>query len=282
MRSFQIMVGAAVVVLSTIPPSFAAETVIPNNTLVPSIEYYTNNLGNNIVTTGGGNAANVGDPTGRNDDGFMALNLGFNVSFFGQTYNSLFINNNGNVSFGNGISAFVPTGPTGANAPVISPWFGDVDTRNLLSGVVHYQLNTPNQLVVTWDQVGYFNSHADSLNSFQLVLRGTDYNVPVGEGAIGFFWRTMDWERTDTSQVAAIGFGDGAGNSVVLLGSLQPGLNNIVENHHLWFDVNLQPVTDTFVVPGPVAGAGLPGLLGLGLAGLWAIRRRRSQSSIAA
>jgi hypothetical protein len=53
------------------------------------------------VTTGGGNGANVGLLTGRNDDGFQGpLNLGFSVDFFGTTYTSLFINNNGNVSFG--------------------------------------------------------------------------------------------------------------------------------------------------------------------------------------
>jgi hypothetical protein len=104
---------------------------------------------------GGGNAANVGDPTGRNDDGFMDLPLPFSVTFFGTTYYSLFINNNGNVSFGAGISAFIPTGPTGATQPVISPYFGDVDTRNAASGVVHFQTNTANQLVVTWDQVGF-------------------------------------------------------------------------------------------------------------------------------
>jgi hypothetical protein len=33
------------------------------------------------------------------------------------------------ISFSAGISAFIPTGPTGANAPIISPFFGDVDTR---------------------------------------------------------------------------------------------------------------------------------------------------------
>jgi hypothetical protein len=47
-----------------------------------------------------------------------------------------------------------PTGPTGASSPIISPYFGDVDTRNPASGVVHFQTNTANQLVVTWDQVG--------------------------------------------------------------------------------------------------------------------------------
>lgn len=249
----------------------AAQITVPQSALIASTGYYTDLIGGGLgqvsVTTGGGNAAGVGSPSGRNDDGYRGpVNLGFNVTFFGQTYNSLYINNNGNVSFGAGISAFVPTGPTGAAAPVISPFFGDVDTRAATSGVVHYRLDIPNQIIVTWDQVGYFNSHGDVLNSFQLVLRGADYDEPVGEGSIGFFYRTMGWERTDTSTVAAIGFGDGLGNSVVLEGSTQAGLRSVVENHHIWFDPNLRPVT----VPEP----GTLALAGLGLIGAMVARRK--------
>jgi hypothetical protein len=84
-----------------------------------------------MVTTGGGNAANVGDPSGRNDDGFRGpIPLGLSLTFFGNTYTSFFLNNNGNISFNGGIAAFTPTGPQGAPQPIISPFFADVDTRN--------------------------------------------------------------------------------------------------------------------------------------------------------
>ena len=265
--------AALAVALAAAPVAHATVTTIPQSALVSSSGYYTNSIGAVVVTTGGGNASNVGDPSGRNDDGFSGpIALGFNYTLFGTTYNTIFINNNGNVSFGNGISAFVPSGPTGANQPVISPWFDDVDTRGTASGVVHYQLTTPGQLVVTWDNVGYFGAHDDKLDSFQLVLRSDSFNVPVGEGQIGFFYGNMPWEQTDTSQVAAVGFGDGAGNGEVLAGSsTQANLNTVVADHHIWFNQNLTVVGGG--VPEPASWALMIG--GFGLVGL-AMRRRRT------
>ncbi|MDQ8020769.1 MAG: PEP-CTERM sorting domain-containing protein [Moraxellaceae bacterium] len=252
----------------------AAVSTVPQTALVPSDYYYTDliggGIGNVVVTTGGGaSAPNIGDPSGRNDDGFSFLNLGFNVTFFGNTYSSLYINNNGNVSFGAGISAYVPVGPTGAIAPVISPFFGDVDTRNAASGVVHVRTDIANQVIVTWDQVGYYSSQGNPLNSFQLVLRGDNYVVPVGEGSIGFFYQDMGWENTQTSTTAAVGFGDGQGNGKVLEGSNTDNLNLVLDNHHIWFDPNLNPVSQ---VPEPGALA----LLGIGLLAGFGARARKS------
>src|SRR5207245_11058802 len=122
--------------------------------------YYTDTIGGGIgdivVMTGGGSGPGIGDLTGRNDDGFSGpKSLGLTLNFFGTNQTQYFVNNNGNISFNAGISDFTPNGPQGAPQPIISPFFADVDTRNLLSGVTHLRTNLANEIIVTLLHGGY-------------------------------------------------------------------------------------------------------------------------------
>jgi hypothetical protein len=277
-----------VVLAGVVGSSEASVITIPDSSLISSNYYYTDLIGGGIgpvvVMTGtpSASAPGIGDPSGRNDDGFSGpIPLGFTLHFFGNDYTTFFANNNGNISFNAGISAYTPAGPQGATQPIISPFFADVDTRNAASGVMHLRTDIPNEVIVTWDAVGYFGAHADKLDSFQLVLRGPGYSIPNGEGAIGFFYKTMQWETGDASggsggfggTPGAVGFGDGLSNGEVLQGSIQNGISGIVNDTHIWFDQNLQVVTGA---PEPASLA----LVGLGVASLLGHRWRRRKGSV--
>jgi hypothetical protein len=270
--------------------------------LVPSTQLYTDVIGGGIgpalVMTGGGNANNAGNSPPRNDDGFSGpINFGFNFTLFGTTYTNFWANNNGNISFGAGIAAFTPTGLQGSTTPLISPFFGDVDTRNMNSGMMSLRFVTDGngeQIIVTWPTVGVFSAIAPPTNTFQLVVRADDYDIPAGEGQVGFFWGAMGWEVGQASGgnasglcpgaggigtgcvPAAVGFGDGQNNGFVLQGSTLNGISNIVADHQLWVTlVDGVPTVPPGTVPEP--GSLLLSALALGLVAT--LRRRRNDRS---
>lgn len=147
--------------------------------------------------------ASGGDPCQRNDDdvtGAVALAGGWLFSLYNNPpTNTVFINNNGNVTLGVDFCTFTPVGfPDAAIPPCVAPFWGDVDTRNAASGVV-YVRNNPGQLVVIWDRVGYYNTHANLLNTFELIL--TDGNDPIiGLGNnVAFCYGDMAWTTGDAS-----------------------------------------------------------------------------------
>lgn len=136
---------------------------------------------------------------GRNDDGSTnQISLPFEVNFFGNTYSSFFVNNNGNVTFNNPLSSYTPNPFPIAGQPMIAPFWADVDTRNNPgddSNLVW--VNSPNEdtVVVTWDQVGYYGGHIDLRNDFQLVLR----NRGNGNFDADFRYNQLQWTTGDAS-----------------------------------------------------------------------------------
>ncbi len=162
----------------------------------------------------------------RNDDGSSAsIPLGFNFCFYGTTYNSLFINNNGNVSFGSSYSTFSANSFPDPSFVMIAPFWGDVDTRGAASGLVYFK-KTATSLIVKWNNVGYFSSMSDKLNDFQLILTdGSDPLLPNGNN-IAFCYGDMQWTTGSASggtggfggTPATVGVNKGDGTNYVQIG----------------------------------------------------------------
>lgn len=65
-----------------------------------------------------------------NDDASVGpIALPFTFDLYGESYNSLFLNNNGNVSFDNPYWWYTSTGFP-ITTPMVAPFWADVDTRN--------------------------------------------------------------------------------------------------------------------------------------------------------
>ena len=165
----------------------------------------------------GTNGCAVTDVLDRNDDGSTALQpIGFSISDqAGHSYSGLYVNNNGNVTFSGRLGTFTPFSLITTSTPIIAPFFGDVDTRNPASEVVHYGqiLNWEGTghraFCVNWDGVGvgYYSSGADKLNKFQLVL------VDRGDRGAGDFDIVFNYDQIQWETGSASGGSGGLGGS---------------------------------------------------------------------
>ena len=134
-----------------------------------------------------------------NDDLYSnSIYLPFSFSFYGATYDSLYINNNGNISFTTPYNTFTAFTFPDPSFNMIAPFWADVDTRSINGGNVWYKLN-PHSLVIVWDHVGYFNMMDDKLNTFQVIISdGLDTIVPAGNN-VSFCYGDMQWTTGSAS-----------------------------------------------------------------------------------
>jgi hypothetical protein len=174
-----------------------------------------------------------------NDDGSSPnVALPFAINFFGNTYSSLWVNNNGNVTFDGPLSEFTPSPILSEQTPIIAPFWADVDTRGTGSGTTHYgsisagaaEVGGHQAFCVNWIGVGYFGSHTDKLNSFQLVLIDRS-DTGAGNFDIEFNYDQVQWETGDASggsgglggSSARVGYSNGTTSSFELPGSAVNG-----------------------------------------------------------
>lgn len=77
-----------------------------------------------------------------NDDLYSnSIYLPFSFNFYGTTYDSLYINNNGNISFTMPYNTFTAFSFPDPSFNMIAPFWADVDTRSTNGGNVWYKLN---------------------------------------------------------------------------------------------------------------------------------------------
>jgi hypothetical protein len=189
-------------VVSAIRPGFDSTTFLPNDD-------------GTYPANGPESATPPGTP--------VAQPLGFDVNFYGLTFDQVYINNNGNVTFDAPQSDFTPFDLTSTSREIIAPFFADVDTR-FAGSPVRFGAGTIDghpALGVTWENVDYFYSDPSHSNrdSFQLVLIDRS-DIKPGDFEFEFNYDKIQWEAGEASGSDA----NGLGSNTTTLAS--PALSN--------------------------------------------------------
>ena len=168
------------------------------------------------LVNGLGGTAGFGEGTlARNDDGSTpAIDIrpifgSAGLNFFGVSYTSLYVNNNGNLTFQGPLSEYIaaPIGGGGLTRPIIAAYWFDIDTRGGIdtpspggtstgSNLVYFDLDATNRIfTATWDDVGYYSTHIGSPNAFQIRL------IDMGSGNfdIEFIYEVINRSFSDTN-----------------------------------------------------------------------------------
>ncbi len=124
------------------------------------------------------------------------------LHFFGGTYNAMFVNTNGNITFRDAVPTFTPDPFPVADQPMIAPWWADVDTRGggqPARNNICFHVER-NRVVVTWNNVGYFSTHDDLQNDFQLILTTSNTCATTGDFDVEFRYNRCQWTTGDASK----------------------------------------------------------------------------------
>lgn len=152
---------------------------------------------------------------GNNDDGSVAVNVtsvfgAGGINYFGTNYSSIFVNSNGNISFGAANTAYSPN-VAGTTTPTIAPFWSDINIG--AGGQIYWDLDPANgKVTITWADVRPYSGTGS--NSFQIVLSSTG----SGNFSADFIYGDIQWTNGG-SGTAQTGFTNGGASDTFFEGS---------------------------------------------------------------
>lgn len=150
-----------------------------------------------------GTACTGGQPGPTTDDGYVQANLNAPVSFYGTSYNDLYVNANGSITFGQGSSLWTPT-PSSflAGPPRIAGCWNDFSPN--VGGTVTW--TDGGYFRACWDNVPVYGAGPTDLNSFSISInRGSSNLIVVSFG-------NMDLNNGSATPLVGVSPGGNLGN----------------------------------------------------------------------
>lgn len=173
------------------------------------------------------NAIPRGDDTSN-----LVVDLPFEMNWNGTNFTQIYINMNGNCTFGSGYTGYNPNTTLAAtNRNIMAPFWADVDTRNTAAAQVTYsdtsggnvpQVDGRDAFFVNWIGVARYNNQATPTDSFQLVLIDRS-DTGAGNFDFMFNYDKVTWDIATAASTAKARAGWGqAGTAFELPGSGTP------------------------------------------------------------
>jgi hypothetical protein len=200
------------------------------------------------------------------DDGSQRADLGFRINFFGINYDSVWVNNNGNLTFNASLWTYTPYLIQQNSMPMFATFFADVDTR-YYGNVTRYgkgtlQIapgNVRNIFCINWIDVGCYgcSSNPSVRNTFQMVIIDRS-DIAPGDFDLEYNYNQIMWEAGTASggtsyglggTTVSMGWSNGTSTFYSHSGSLEPGalldngpkslihnrLNSTVDGRYVFF-----------------------------------------------
>ena len=192
-RCFAAVALIATAVVAVVPMA-ASTAAAASSAILPGFNSttYGGNDDGSYPCTGTG----AGTPSGCTP---TTVALPFTPNFFGTTYSGTFLNNNGNLTFGQPLATYTPYPLSSAGPPIIAPFFADVDTRT--GNTVTFGNGTVdghNAFGVNWPGVGCYSENTSVLDNFQVVLIDRS-DIAPGDFDIEFNYGSIQWDSGQAS-----------------------------------------------------------------------------------
>jgi hypothetical protein len=142
---------------------------------------------------------------GPTDDGSspQAVPLGFTLDYFGSDYTSVWVNENGNLTFTGRLSTYTPSGIGTVGTDIIGPFFADADSNNggatTLYGAT--TLDGYSAFVAEWPYVDCYTDDgtaSDTEDDFEVVLINRP-DLGTGDFQIEYNYDQIQWDAGEAS-----------------------------------------------------------------------------------